>query len=195
MSVVVPVGEGTARFQWSLPAIGKEAVITCGVETTAAVLPSTWADLLSNALVASGVAAAASMLTGWRYDGCSVTYQDVTGPIVYDYPEAVSGTIVADALPINCAVLVSKRTGVGGRRGRGRMYWPITSIAESGVDAGGAILAAHRTTVQTRWDNFLTQVATDDLRLLVHHDNGAAGTPITDLIVEGTIATQRRRLR
>ena len=96
----------------------------------------------------------------------------------------------------NVAWLVHKSTALGGRAGRGRMYWP--GVQESEVDPSGVLSGAFVSGAQTAMDAFLSDLGLALLIPVVLH--GAASplsspTTITELTVDGRAATQRRRLR
>jgi hypothetical protein len=104
----------------------------------------------------------------------------------------------------NCAILVQKRTALGGRQGRGRVYVPF-SINESQVDETGRLLASYVTQMQADMDDYLfgyggTMVIanrlydlpwTNPARQLLAVSKGAL---VTALTVAPMIATQRRRM-
>lgn len=102
------------------------------------------------------------------------------------------GLAVAAALPINCAVLVRKVTPVGNR---GRMYVP--GILESQVNSDGAIIGVALTAWQASMNGWYTELIADGILPLVTLGTGGEGgvAPVDGLQVDGTIATQRRRLR
>jgi len=93
------------------------------------------------------------------------------------------------------AILVSKRTALGGRKNRGRMYIPGQS--ESAMEPGGFVQAATLADVQSRVDSLLGKLTADDLPMVIgHSDPGDTFAPIvTALVVSPILATQRRRQR
>jgi len=107
--------------------------------------------------------------------------------------------------PQNCAILVQKRTGVGGRRGRGRLY--LQSPLEASVDANGTLVSSYHSALQTMANTWLSDLAgiADGLggMHLLHSTTLAIPDPVdlpvpyqvTTLVVDPIIATQRRRLR
>jgi len=106
------------------------------------------------------------------------------------------GDVGENALPNNCAVLVRKVTGEGGRRNRGRMFIP--GISEEAVDATGAIAGTPLSNWNSAFDDIQTTLvglATVDNLVLLHDSAPHTPTVITDLVVQPKIATQRRRLR
>lgn len=125
-------------------------------------------------------------------------------PVIVVTPAGVPGTISGAMLPQNCAILVAKNSAVGGRKNRGRFYWP-GMLLESGVNAVGAIDSALVVDYATVFSSFLLGVETastvgGDLvpatpMVILHNDAVTDPTAVDSLSVRSTIATQRRRLR
>lgn len=138
-----------------------------------------------------------------------------TGPFfVASYTEAGGETgAVGAASP---SILITKQTLLGGKRGRGRMFIPGQS--ESAIDPGGVVGATTRADVQTRANNLRTGIiaATSMTMMVLLHgpatewalvngkprrvtDPDAPAPPVptevTSMVVESTVATQRRRQR
>ena len=93
-------------------------------------------------------------------------------------------------------MLVHKVTAVGGRRGRGRAYIP--GAPATAIDNTGVVDSAYMVANQPRLTTFGTACATNDIGLVVLH--GGEGTlpvpyDVTNLVLDGKVATQRRRLR
>lgn len=195
MSLIIPPGFSQALLKFSLAGDPEEMVMTFGVDNEA---PYT-GDLSGAAAIRDKFLAAfpASVIsTSYTFRGCKLLVgQDGGPPAIYDSIVAITGTAALANLPQNCAVLVKKVTALGGRRGRGRMFMPPMVLNEGAVDANGMIDESNRDGVNDRWDTFLT-----GLGMVLLHDSLGAGiepapTPVTNLIVDGRIATQRRRLR
>jgi len=102
-------------------------------------------------------------------------------------------------LPQNSAILVHKRSGLPGRRARGRLYLP--GMSEGAVTATGAIdppSVGAFTTIFTAW---LGLIVGDPLieRMVILHSPGVSAvvppTPVISLVCDPIIATMRRRLR
>lgn len=130
------------------------------------------------------------------YVGTGDPMGDLTAIFVEDQPMA--GSI--DCAPQNCAFLVHKLTNRAGRRGKGRFYLP--GIPESVVDNAGGVASAFQGTMNTALAAFLADIAAlpDLTGMVLIHNEGvtavpAAPTPVTQLVVDRMIATQRRRLR
>lgn len=129
---------------------------------------------------------------------CVVGTSDPSAPITLDSVSASNpGGAAEDALPNNCALLVKKVTIRGGRRGRGRCFYPDLQqdrVSETGL-VGGANLSGY----QDAWNDWVTAVeaVTGIVNLVLLHSDAADGDPdtITNWVVQGKIATQRRRMR
>lgn len=119
----------------------------------------------------------------------------------------VAGTGTGARLPQNCAALVTKNTGLGGRQFKGRCYVPGV-LQEDQVSATGAIVPAFVVTLQAAaqaWFDGLAFGAQGSVPLtptpmhLLHSPPlvgpTPAPTPVLALVVDAVIATQRRRLR
>lgn len=118
-------------------------------------------------------------------------------PIVLETGAIGTGEATGDFLPQNCSFLMQKRSDLGGRRNRGRMYWPI--ISEGNVNEVGEISSGFLSTLNTFADNFLAEAqnAANNLSAMVILHSSGDPTPavVTSVSVTPLIATQRRRLR
>jgi hypothetical protein len=93
---------------------------------------------------------------------------------------------------------VHKRTALGGRKGRGRLFIPW-AVADSNVDEAGIIVPATVVTMQTAVTSFLNGIITEGMNMVLLHSPDKSGvtvppTTVSSLVVDGMIATQRRRL-
>lgn len=123
---------------------------------------------------------------------------NTTGPSAeLSTTQAGSGGVTADSP--NVATLVHKNTTMGGRQGRGRMYIP--GAASTIMDADGVINPASVAQLQGDVDDFYTQLTSFGLLPVVLRGDTDPPPPITTpepisgFTVDGTVATQRRRLR
>lgn len=122
------------------------------------------------------------------------------------------GQAAGTSMPPNTAFLVTKATGLGGRRGRGRMFLP--GVAEAVADDSGVISTATLQAIQPRISGVLTDLSAAGIPMVVLHSPptvwqlvggqprrvptaGAVPNPttVTALNVSNRVATQRRRLR
>jgi hypothetical protein len=132
-------------------------------------------------------------------DGSDVPYEATASGAT-----ALGGNSSAMAPP-QVAALVKKSTGTGGRKNRGRTYFPYmlqqTAINETGTISSGTITA-----FQASLNTFLAALSTD-LTLMViankvfnqpdppHYVTDIfTGPNVTSYILEPLVATQRRRL-
>lgn len=105
----------------------------------------------------------------------------------------LAGTDDAGDVAPNMAVLVRKVTALGGRKHRGRMFWPV---GESVVLDGGAISSTYVTNANENWADAQVALSSANIPMyLLHNDALVAPDLVTALAVQATGATQRRRLR
>jgi len=199
MALIIPPGFAQATIPFQHALVSREAVITFGVDVSDA--------------GGDYVAAADRIMEAWDDTfGAYIDSQCAQGPVRLRVgqdggdPITVEGATVGatgagnNQLPSNCAVLVRKRTGLGGRRGRGRFYIPW-GVAESGVDDAGMIDVTDHGSYNTLAALFHTnlELGPPALPMVLLHDSSGIGTEpsptvVTSLDVDRMIATQRRRL-
>lgn len=188
---VIPEGYAQVVARISQSGVSREMAVVFGVESVGAF---TQGDI-------DGISAAASdFIRGittntTTYIGVKVTEEQGSGPILWEsVVDAGLGANTGATAPPNTAWLIRKRTGSGGRRGRGRMFVP--GIRETDVDQAGVITAAQVTGAQalaTAFGNALTTNATP--MVLLHSEAPFTPELVTALTVDSRVATQRRRLR
>jgi len=199
MTIIQP-GVANVSVEMQQAGLNRPAFITFGVDPTSGD-PNAVASTIGGA-IANATSLISIMDSTVTFKSVTVRLgQDGSPPLVGVHPMASTGTGGAlSTLPPNCAVLIHKRTALGGRRGRGRMYLPW-AVQEASVDEAGIIQAANVTQIQTAVSNFLSVLATANTPMMVLHDVGVdptkpvpAATPVTSLTVDNLISTQRRRL-
>lgn len=119
---------------------------------------------------------------------------DPSAPITYEANGVFPGQIDDDGNPAAC-VLVKKSTNTGGRKGRGRTYFPGVSRGE--VDGAGFIvgdLALDPTNVTDFWPDLLSYLGLAGAFLL-HTSPLDDPSEITSFSMDPKVATQRGRLR
>lgn len=118
---------------------------------------------------------------------------DFTREIVPTTP--VTGSASGVAIPNNTAVLIAKITTSGGRRNRGRMFFP--GMPQGAALANGQIVTGTRTLWQNAVDSWYEAEQTIGwgFGVLLHQTGSPLPTTITNLVVRGQLATQRRRMR
>lgn len=119
----------------------------------------------------------------------------------------VAGTNAITSLPPQIAFLIRKRSTVGGRKNRGRTYFPWT-LAQASVDENGFIHAGAVASMTADCANFLTDLSGLSIPMVIANKNLAedgvthkkyvtaitSGPVVTSYVPENFIATQRRRL-
>ncbi len=102
-------------------------------------------------------------------------------------------------LPQNCAILFHKRSGLPGRRARGRMYLP--GMSEGATSPTGEIEGASVPAFSAIAEAWRALVEGDPRvgRMVILHSAGISATPpptpVVQLVCDPIIATMRRRLR
>lgn len=136
--------------------------------------------------------------SAFTFPECRFTFGTPTGnvPIVVNPDVPVVGNRAAiDTLPNNCALIVRKATALGGRKNRGRLFFP--SPAEVNVGSEGNANSTERVLYQTAVDNWQADEATAAIfdPVLLHSDGITTPTTVVGWQVQTKIGTQRRRMR
>lgn len=196
MALVIPPGFAQLVYRFTLASDPEPMVVTIGRNL------STYggidqADVDTMAGYFTTASPASSLYSVYRYEGMTLYQgQDGAPPVVWESSPSVAfqGTAAGETLPQNCAYLVRKRTALGGRRGRGRMYVPPFWFSEATVDSRGYLTSAAVTAAQTRMNNWFSGSG-----WVILHAPGISATPdpteIVSFVVQNQIATQRRRMR
>lgn len=118
-----------------------------------------------------------------------------------------AGTRVITALTPNVSLLARKYTALGGRKNRGRTYFPWM-LGQADVDQAGNVGAGVLGGIQTTLNSFMTDLAFDNIPMFITNKTLATdpvtgkkyvteitlGQAVTSFIAEIPVATQRRRL-
>lgn len=194
MTLVIPVGFAQIAYQFALEGDPEVMISTIGMDLDGVTgLPAGAAGVADEAF--QNAFPAADFYTAWRYLGVRVLIgQDGGPPVVVELPASVDGLQEPGTPPQNCAVLLRKQTGLGGRSGRGRMFLPPFNLAETNVASNGLLDSDYRSDMQAAVNTWM-----GDFSPVLLHDSATPGspapTPITSVVVDQRIATQRRRLR
>lgn len=119
-----------------------------------------------------------------------------------------TGGINGDYPPPNCAALVKKTSGLGGKKNRGRTYIPYI-VTEGQTLNNGTITAGTVATLQTALSNFFADCTAGNIIMVIanktlvltppdahpHVTAITTGPDVTAFDLEAVMATQRRRLR
>ncbi len=104
-----------------------------------------------------------------------------------------SGSVTGTGQSPNTAFLITKNTSTGGRKGRGRFYWP--GVASNQITESGIINGSTHTAIQSDFSSFLGKLTAADVPMVLLHTDLTAPNVVTSLTLQARVATQRRRLR
>jgi hypothetical protein len=196
MGVVIPIGAAQINFVFALDGDAENMVTTLGVipnPTFTATQIATFA--VTPATHASGPFLASQILGGYTFLGCVAYRRHIEGfDVGEDMTDPQDGTKAGSPLPSNCSELWSKRTAVGGRKNKGRMFLPPLYFGEGDVDPRGAITAS-TTARQTAIDFLFDGLVSAELVPYLFHSDASTPTELTGLRLETVLATQRERMR
>lgn len=195
MALIIPDGFAQITVPFTHDGLARQAVITFGAEYSGVETPADECQFHLAALT-DNVTFDSNVLVGPVRGRFGVP---VGEPLAAEGTGTFSGTSSAERVPSNTALLVSKRSGRGGRRGRGRMYFPW-HVEEAEVDELGFIDGGLHTSIQGEFDDWFTELTVTDRSMVILHDSEGATAPgspdtVLGLIVSTQVATQRRRLR
>jgi hypothetical protein len=103
------------------------------------------------------------------------------------------GGVGGDCDPPNTAFLIKKVTAIGGRRGRGRLFYP--GVFSANTSNGGLIDGGTLSAIQADWDDWQAGAVSASIPPVLLHADSTPPTPILSFDVQQKVATQRRRLR
>lgn len=204
--LVIPPGFGQMTWKWEVQ--GRVNPISTTMGFTKNGDDVTLGDLVDNAfLQLTGTGAPCNhsgMDTIFTFTEISCVYNNdgvMEGAV--SSVDAVVGTVSsADPMIIGNSLIVRKRTGRIGRQFRGRMYFPLMYGGEGNVDYLGNIDPSIVPVLQAKFDDWWELVTGDETKWIpniLHHPplEGITPdpTPITSVLVESSVGTQRRRLR
>jgi hypothetical protein len=203
-TMTIPFGYGVAKIIWSRSGVAREFSSTIAYSVASGMTPNDSAEGIADSLkgivsgMAIGPAHAPETGTDWTWQRVDVSQHDTGG--IFDGSAALDilGSTSINSLGNQSCVLVRKRTGLGSKHGRGRMYlppfWPTAALILNGSTISSDVLGP----MQVAWNHFLANLTTVvgiDPVILPGAGGGALAPVVTSLEVEATIATQRKRLR
>lgn len=205
MPLVIPQGYAQLSFRYSLSGDQEVMLHTIGLKSVSATflgmsqaVSEVNDEWVTNMIEPDGD----TMLTSYTYLGVRARANTSDGgELEIEDPESIAGNMVGAAPTQNVALLVQKRSTLGGRRNRGRMYTPPAFVSEGSINADGSIDGTQLALINTRLDGFRAAIAVSsvvDELVILHNDTPApppAPTAISTLTFDTRVATQRRRLR
>lgn len=202
MSIVIPNNYGNATFVWRSITQAREFTVTMGFQDVLATgdANAAAAAYRVNLVLAGAPCEANKMTVQWEFMGTRTLLRNNAGILVAGANNIASTGTAASApneSPMFTTLIVSKQTAFAGRQYRGRMYPPLTLIAENSVLAGGELLPSIVAPRQAEWSFFLTQMNSTNYPPQLLHDSTNPlhpfPTPITSLFVRPVVGLQRRR--
>jgi hypothetical protein len=202
MTLQIPSGHGRYAHHFTIPGDAEEMIVTGGYEAQGALTgPNDVALAFHNAAKTLVNARLPVQVTLVR---TTTTLLVAPGqdPLVGERIDPSNGGRAnAFMLTQNTAWLIKKLTAAGGRRNKGRQYWP--GVADVSVNDVGVLNTNEVTDWNTALATYLTalQNSAEVERLVIFHTipvgatSGPPPTTITSLICDSRVATQRRRLR
>lgn len=105
-------------------------------------------------------------------------------------PRNDAGTSAAESLPFQVAPVVSFRTALKSRSGRGRIYSPSMAVTQI---ANGRMIPAAQTALADGAQDMLQALVAGGLAPVIYHRTTGTTTNITSIDVGDVFDTQRRR--
>lgn len=190
MSARVPANYFEATMHFTIPGQSGDVVVSLGFEGADA---NTQPDYLTvNDILGSlqGNVSEECVMYSIDYNLGSADPDNPVHTETVNYPGLASGPLLS---PASC-ILIQKRTAQGGRRHRGRSFWP--GVERNGVGADGIISSAVVTGLQTNWTDMHDDMVTAGYpNALFHQTAPFTPTFIESYSVQPKIATQRTRMR
>ena len=191
-SLVIPDGYGEARIEWQVPGNAGPGLTVLGFTDGD---PIEGADQVALAIRDRVKNDICPQMANAYFLATVTVNINRTGNIEQGQATGLdNGSLTGAAMPPNVTYLIRKRTGFAGRKFRGRWYLP--GVVEGDADAAGVLSSTRQLALQTAMTLFAGDMITDGHDVVLLHSSAPPGpSVITGLLVEQTVATQRRRLR
>lgn len=139
---------------------------------------------------------AANVSSQYSVVRCDATIMTASGPQIGTAGTSTLGTATLNAPPPNCAILMQKTTARGGRRGRGRSFLSPCIVDESNVGPSGTIAVTPLGVINSNIATMLAAMTGSSYPPYLLHDfSEVAPDPITGMVAQARMATQRKRMR
>lgn len=188
VTITIPPNFAQVSINFAGPTPSGKAVVlhghSLGEEGTLSGLAGLWATAMEETM-------APILNQKWLIESISVTTEDE----YYEQSVNYGGESSPATPPPSVTTLVRKVTGLRGRANRGRNYWPGL-LTENDVSDEGDINPIKVDDIQDRIVGIGEVLFTAGYTPVILHTSPAlAPTPVTNIVVEAKVATQRRRLR
>jgi hypothetical protein len=201
MPLIIPAGFGQVLHQLRLAGDPEPMAVTYGVAIDAGGVTN--AAALGDELHEAFYAAVKDQLpTTWTLYQTELKWRDVgvADLMVQIHVEPKAMVAAGAALPQNVAGLIHKLSASAGRRNRGRFYLPGLregEVSDTGLVNSGSVTGINNA-LATWLAKFGALIGQVDAMVILH-STGISGaptpTPVTQLLIDAKVATQRRRLR
>lgn len=188
--MIIPVGFAQVTHFFGGTALPEGAAITYGIDQEPTFDPALVAASVHDIF---GTEVVPGLSSAVRLERTLVKFGPTSTGASGEWVENIAGTGNAATAPPNVALLVRKKTLLGGRTGRGRFYLP--GVPEESIQVSGVLDSSTVAAFQSRVDAFLTALDTYGAPMQLLHSASSDATPVISLVVDGRVATQRRRLR
>lgn len=190
MAITIPDGYGEVALTLRNENSARLEAITFGMQVDVDTVQTN--DLWSSTIHAFAEAILQDATSSIHCSGGTVTFFNGaghTGSVPFSIAQ-VDGAASGDTMTPNVAYLYQKQSIVLGRSGRGRFFLP--GVSESHVDGGGNVDPTFLTAQRNHATSALAGLADAGGMFILSKDGPV---PVTKLVPEAMVATQRRRLR
>jgi hypothetical protein len=197
MPVVLPDQHMAVAWHHTGGNVTGEMVNTCAFDINASTEsdPQATLDALSSLW---GAGPQASHVNAIMYTKATAMFHASSGDMIaYESTAgAIGGSAGADMMPLNVSVIVNKRTGIAGRKYRGRFLFggfPLTwAVGANPNELDTTVLTGQ----QAVWDAFYAAcIAVGCVPVLLHQAPATTSTQITDFIVRALVGNVKKRIR
>lgn len=209
MEPYIPSDYGNARLKFTCTGVPRVMGSSLGIFVDGG-SASGVADFVSDGFVEHVIQDGARLGNSWNFIGVDFYYTVSPGSVIlYEHVASVAGTQGSPNCPPNCSLLVQKRTLFTGRKNRGRGFFPAGMLVESEVSDAGFISSGVMDGMTADFEAWYDTFAPSSYTPVLLHQFGtyvnsegetvtvssSIPTPLSALVPQSLIATQRRRLR
>lgn len=209
MEPYIPSDYGNARLKFTCTGVPRVMGTSIGVFVNGGASADV-AEFVGDSFETNVIQGGTRLGNSWTFIGVDFYYTLSPGVVIlYEYVTSLPGTQGSPNLPPNCALLVQKRTAFTGRDNRGRGFYPAGMLVESEVTDAGTITGPVMAGMTADFASWLGDFDPTSYEACLLHQFGSyvnsegetvsvasqIPTPITALVPQSLIATQRRRLR
>lgn len=201
MAIVVPEDYSLVTMVFNCAGVAKDITWSFGLGDRPLSDPAADAAAVASCFRAGGGVGSPgpyhedNMSDAWTFTRVEVSKMTSTGPLVGVAVQNLQGDATLLPVPINCSMLLTKTTALGGRKYKGRAYLPPLYPGEDVISHNGSINQAFVDNLNDWYGNAYTELDGSALPPYLFHSGAEAPTLIAGWSVSTLIATQRRRLR